>query len=54
MAKTPVVVWADAPAERDYPAASASLRLIAKSPTEEALPALLGQAPTVVQAVGEE
>ena len=41
------VVWADAPAEHDYPAAAAYLGLLAGPDLVQVLTALLSQAPTV-------
>jgi hypothetical protein len=49
MAKKATVMWADAPAEKDYPAAASFLRLTAAPPLVEVLTALLAQAPTVQQ-----
>lgn len=44
-----VVIWAQAPAEHDYPAAASFLRLSAGPALVEVLTALLSQAPTVQQ-----
>ena len=49
MAKSATVRWADAPAEKDYPAAASFLRLTAAPPLVEVLTALLEQAPAVQQ-----
>lgn len=50
MAKKEQLLWADAPAAQDYPAAGSYLRLLMPPGTAEALAGTLSQAPAVTQA----
>ena len=49
MSKEHTLSWSESPAEHDYPAAAAYLRLVAGSTQVEVLTALLSQASTVQQ-----
>jgi hypothetical protein len=49
VSKPPKVIWAQSPAEHDYPAAAAYLRLIATASQVDVLTALLSRAPMVQQ-----